>query len=106
MRLRLHPFFYVWEKVGRRKPPFFRVWFASQTKEKKRKRKKLIRSEIKTKKEKERKKKMIKFKRGYKYTIVYTDDVRAVANEHPYAKVILLDQDGENKLIAIEEKEY
>ena len=48
---------------------------------------------------------MITFKSGFKYTIVYTDDVRAVANEHPYAKVILLDQDGENKLIAIEEKE-
>ena len=49
---------------------------------------------------------MLNFKRGFRYTIVYTTDVRAVASEHPYAKVILLDQDGENKLIAIEEKEY
>ena len=48
---------------------------------------------------------MIKFKRGYKYTIVYTVNIREVAKEYPNAKVILLDEDGENKLIAIEEKE-
>ena len=48
---------------------------------------------------------MIKFKRGYRYTIIWTTNVREVTQEYPKAKVILLDQEGEWKLIAVEEKE-
>ena len=49
---------------------------------------------------------MINFRRGFKYTIVYTMNVREVANEYPSAKVILLDESDGYKLVAIEEKEY
>lgn len=59
---------------------------------------------MKSKQKKERKKKMITFKSGFKYTIVYTMNVREVSNEYPNGKIILLEDDGDFKLIAVEER--
>ena len=47
---------------------------------------------------------MITFKSGFKYTIVYTMNVKEVSNEHPNGKIILLEDDGDYKLIAVEER--
>lgn len=47
---------------------------------------------------------MITFKSGFKYTIVYTMNVREVSNEYPNGKIILLEDDGDFKLIAVEER--
>lgn len=47
---------------------------------------------------------MIKFEKGYLYTIVYTTSVKEAAKDYPNGKIILLQDDGEYKLIAIKER--
>lgn len=47
---------------------------------------------------------MIKFEKGYMYTIVYTTCVKEVQRDFPNGKVILLEDDGEYKLVAVKER--
>lgn len=48
---------------------------------------------------------MVNFRRGYRYMIIYTSNVREISQEYPAAKILLLDESDGYKLVAIEEKE-
>ena len=47
---------------------------------------------------------MITFEKGYVYTIVYTMNMKEVSRDFPKGKVILLEDDGEWKLVAVKER--
>ena len=47
---------------------------------------------------------MITFRKGFQYTIIWTSNTREIQNEHPYGRIILLDQDDGYYLIAVEER--
>lgn len=47
---------------------------------------------------------MIKFEKDYKYTVIYTTCVKEIQRDYPNGKVILLEDDGEWKLVAVKER--
>lgn len=47
---------------------------------------------------------MVNFRKGFVYTIVYTTSVKEVQRDYQNAKIILLQDDGEYKLVCIEER--